>query len=151
MGEDNVVLSSKIKIGVSVMEKKTLSAPMRQILESLEAFGEFEIITFATKLFSSNQWKVISDNADQESLVKATLSGVKAVPLKPLYPHVMCSETCGSTFCGTGSLNSGREIPMAKLPSQRLKKALPVSRRRLRLNLCHHLRNGRRGSSGRRI
>ncbi|XP_031503854.1 uncharacterized protein LOC116266682 [Nymphaea colorata] len=51
---------------------------------------------------------VVSDNADQESLVKATLSGVKAVPLKPLYPHVMCSETCGSTFCGTGSLPHGK-------------------------------------------
>ncbi|KAF3788372.1 Two-component response regulator [Nymphaea thermarum] len=29
------------------------------------------------------------DNADQESLLKATLSGVKAVMLKPLYPHVL--------------------------------------------------------------
>ncbi|XP_031505795.1 two-component response regulator ORR23-like [Nymphaea colorata] len=31
----------------------------------------------------------VSDNADQESLLKATLSGVKAVMLKPLYPHVL--------------------------------------------------------------
>ncbi|XP_031488544.1 inositol hexakisphosphate and diphosphoinositol-pentakisphosphate kinase VIP2-like isoform X2 [Nymphaea colorata] len=50
MAEDNGVLSSKIKIGVCVMEKKVLSAPMRQILERLEAFGEFEIITFGDKM-----------------------------------------------------------------------------------------------------
>ncbi|URE18202.1 acid phosphatase [Musa troglodytarum] len=36
----------KIKIGVCVMEKKATSAPMRRILERLEAFGEFEIIIF---------------------------------------------------------------------------------------------------------
>ncbi|KAK1257935.1 hypothetical protein QJS04_geneDACA017751 [Acorus gramineus] len=40
----------KIKIGVCVMEKKVkcgsevFSAPMGQILERLEAFGEFEIV-----------------------------------------------------------------------------------------------------------
>ncbi|CAN6440302.1 unnamed protein product [Victoria cruziana] len=49
MAEENGFLSSKIKIGVCVMEKKVLSAPMRQILERLEAFGEFEIIIFGDK------------------------------------------------------------------------------------------------------
>ncbi|KAM7511388.1 hypothetical protein LguiB_010263 [Lonicera macranthoides] len=40
----------KIKIGVCVMEKKVFSAPMRQILERLEAFGEFQIIHFGDKV-----------------------------------------------------------------------------------------------------
>ncbi|KAK1325410.1 hypothetical protein QJS10_CPA01g01889 [Acorus calamus] len=46
----------KIKIGVCVMEKKVkcgsevFSAPMGQILERLEAFGEFEIICFGDKI-----------------------------------------------------------------------------------------------------
>ncbi|GAB2222165.1 hypothetical protein Drorol1_Dr00013368 [Drosera rotundifolia] len=37
---------NKIRIGVCVMEKKAFSAPMAQILERLEAFGEFEIVIF---------------------------------------------------------------------------------------------------------
>ncbi|KAI9396451.1 hypothetical protein POPTR_004G129900v4 [Populus trichocarpa] len=40
----------KIKIGVCVMEKKLLSAPMGQILERLQAFGEFEVIHFGDKV-----------------------------------------------------------------------------------------------------
>ncbi|XP_024455484.2 inositol hexakisphosphate and diphosphoinositol-pentakisphosphate kinase VIP2 isoform X2 [Populus trichocarpa] len=46
----------KIKIGVCVMEKKVkcgfelLSAPMGQILERLQAFGEFEVIHFGDKV-----------------------------------------------------------------------------------------------------
>ncbi|XP_041008391.1 inositol hexakisphosphate and diphosphoinositol-pentakisphosphate kinase VIP1-like isoform X2 [Juglans microcarpa x Juglans regia] len=40
----------KIKIGVCVMEKKVFSAPMEQILERLQAFGEFEIIYFGDKV-----------------------------------------------------------------------------------------------------
>lgn len=40
----------KIKIGVCVMEKKASSAPMREILERLEAFGEFEIINFGDQV-----------------------------------------------------------------------------------------------------
>uniref|UniRef100_A0A7C9ATU0 diphosphoinositol-pentakisphosphate 1-kinase n=1 Tax=Opuntia streptacantha TaxID=393608 RepID=A0A7C9ATU0_OPUST len=43
-------VGSKIKIGVCVMEKKASSAPMREILERLEAFGEFEIINFGDKV-----------------------------------------------------------------------------------------------------
>ncbi|XP_060672169.1 inositol hexakisphosphate and diphosphoinositol-pentakisphosphate kinase VIP2 isoform X4 [Ziziphus jujuba] len=52
-GEDVV---KKITIGVCVMEKKVkcgaevFSAPMRQILDRLEAFGEFEIIYFGDKV-----------------------------------------------------------------------------------------------------
>ncbi|MQL90113.1 hypothetical protein Taro_022696 [Colocasia esculenta] len=34
----------KIKIGVCVMEKKAYSAPMSQILDRLQAFGEFEVL-----------------------------------------------------------------------------------------------------------
>ncbi|XP_074317537.1 inositol hexakisphosphate and diphosphoinositol-pentakisphosphate kinase VIP2-like isoform X2 [Silene latifolia] len=40
----------KIKIGVCVMEKKASSAPMGQILERLEAFGEFQVILFGDKV-----------------------------------------------------------------------------------------------------
>ncbi|KAM0943706.1 putative phosphotransferase with a phosphate group as acceptor [Dioscorea sansibarensis] len=40
----------KIKIGVCVMEKKVFSAPMGQILERLQAFGEFEVIYFGDKV-----------------------------------------------------------------------------------------------------
>ncbi|XP_061979313.1 inositol hexakisphosphate and diphosphoinositol-pentakisphosphate kinase VIP2-like isoform X2 [Populus nigra] len=46
----------KIKIGVCVMQKKVkcgfelLSAPMGQILERLQAFGEFEVIHFGDKV-----------------------------------------------------------------------------------------------------
>ncbi|KAM1009576.1 hypothetical protein FF1_044994 [Malus domestica] len=40
----------KIKIGVCVMEKKVFSAPMGQILERLQAFGEFEIIHFRDRV-----------------------------------------------------------------------------------------------------
>lgn len=43
-------LGRKITIGVCVMEKKVFSAPMAQILERLEAFGEFEIICFGDKV-----------------------------------------------------------------------------------------------------
>lgn len=39
----------KIKIGVCVMEKKVFSAPMGQILDRLQAFGEFEVIYFGDK------------------------------------------------------------------------------------------------------
>ncbi|KAJ0966242.1 hypothetical protein J5N97_027380 [Dioscorea zingiberensis] len=40
----------KVKIGVCVMEKKVFSAPMEQILERLQAFGEFEVIYFGDKV-----------------------------------------------------------------------------------------------------
>ncbi|KAJ4707521.1 Inositol hexakisphosphate and diphosphoinositol-pentakisphosphate kinase [Melia azedarach] len=40
----------KITVGVCVMEKKLFSAPMRQILDRLQAFGEFEIIHFGDKV-----------------------------------------------------------------------------------------------------
>ncbi|XAR51779.1 Diphosphoinositol-pentakisphosphate kinase [Bertholletia excelsa] len=43
-------LGKKIKIGVCVMEKKVFSAPMGQILERLQAFGEFEVIHFGDKV-----------------------------------------------------------------------------------------------------
>ncbi|KAL8545889.1 hypothetical protein ACS0TY_005854 [Phlomoides rotata] len=49
-------LSRKITVGVCVMEKKVkcgseaASAPMLQILERLEAFGEFEIVYFGDKV-----------------------------------------------------------------------------------------------------
>ncbi|XP_030469938.1 inositol hexakisphosphate and diphosphoinositol-pentakisphosphate kinase VIP2-like isoform X1 [Syzygium oleosum] len=36
----------KITVGVCVMQKKVFSSPMRQILDRLQAFGEFEIIIF---------------------------------------------------------------------------------------------------------
>lgn len=41
---------AKIRIGVCVMEKKVFSSPMGQILERLEAFGEFEVIFFGDKV-----------------------------------------------------------------------------------------------------
>ncbi|KAH9739926.1 Inositol hexakisphosphate and diphosphoinositol-pentakisphosphate kinase VIP2 [Citrus sinensis] len=40
----------KITIGVCVMEKKVFSAPMGQILDRLQAFGEFEVIHFGDKV-----------------------------------------------------------------------------------------------------
>eukprot|EP00258_Populus_trichocarpa_P028729 XP_024444748.1 inositol hexakisphosphate and diphosphoinositol-pentakisphosphate kinase VIP2 isoform X3 [Populus trichocarpa] len=40
----------KIKVGVCVMEKKVLSAPMGQILDRLQAFGEFEVMYFGDKV-----------------------------------------------------------------------------------------------------
>ncbi|XP_004302363.1 PREDICTED: inositol hexakisphosphate and diphosphoinositol-pentakisphosphate kinase 2-like isoform X2 [Fragaria vesca subsp. vesca] len=43
-------METKIKIGVCVMEKKVFSAPMGQILERLEKFGEFEITYFGDKV-----------------------------------------------------------------------------------------------------
>nr|DAD34775.1 TPA_asm: hypothetical protein HUJ06_005415 [Nelumbo nucifera] len=50
MGEEEEgTVGTKIKIGVCVMEKKVYSAPMEQILERLEAFGEFEIIIFGDR------------------------------------------------------------------------------------------------------
>nr|GMC91610.1 inositol hexakisphosphate and diphosphoinositol-pentakisphosphate kinase 2-like isoform X2 [Ipomoea batatas]GMD01134.1 inositol hexakisphosphate and diphosphoinositol-pentakisphosphate kinase 2-like isoform X2 [Ipomoea batatas] len=47
-GEGNV--GKKIKIGVCVMEKKVFSAPMGQILDRLQAFGEFEVLHFGDNL-----------------------------------------------------------------------------------------------------
>ncbi|XP_019185501.1 PREDICTED: inositol hexakisphosphate and diphosphoinositol-pentakisphosphate kinase 1-like isoform X2 [Ipomoea nil] len=46
--EDNVV--KKITIGVCVMEKKVFSAPMGQILDRLQSFGEFEVVHFGDKV-----------------------------------------------------------------------------------------------------
>ncbi|KAF8013011.1 hypothetical protein BT93_I1006 [Corymbia citriodora subsp. variegata] len=40
----------KITVGVCVMEKKVHSSPMRQILDRLQTFGEFEIILFGDKV-----------------------------------------------------------------------------------------------------
>ncbi|XP_022134518.1 inositol hexakisphosphate and diphosphoinositol-pentakisphosphate kinase VIP2-like isoform X1 [Momordica charantia] len=57
--EENGVHEKKIRIGVCVMVKKVKcdaklnhvsSSPMRQILDRLEAFGEFEIIVFGDKV-----------------------------------------------------------------------------------------------------
>ncbi|XP_038890409.1 inositol hexakisphosphate and diphosphoinositol-pentakisphosphate kinase VIP2-like isoform X2 [Benincasa hispida] len=48
--EENDVYEKKIRIGVCVMVKKVSSSPMRQILDRLEAFGEFEIIVFGDKV-----------------------------------------------------------------------------------------------------
>ncbi|XP_022134519.1 inositol hexakisphosphate and diphosphoinositol-pentakisphosphate kinase VIP2-like isoform X2 [Momordica charantia] len=48
--EENGVHEKKIRIGVCVMVKKVSSSPMRQILDRLEAFGEFEIIVFGDKV-----------------------------------------------------------------------------------------------------
>ncbi|KAK7365089.1 hypothetical protein VNO80_13894 [Phaseolus coccineus] len=51
-----VVLAEKVKIGVCVMEKKVkcqsevFSAPMGQIFDRLQAFGEFEVIHFGDKV-----------------------------------------------------------------------------------------------------
>ncbi|KAJ8546082.1 hypothetical protein K7X08_018665 [Anisodus acutangulus] len=39
----------KITIGVCVMEKKVFSAPMGQILERLQCFGEFDVVYFGDK------------------------------------------------------------------------------------------------------
>ncbi|XP_044505444.1 inositol hexakisphosphate and diphosphoinositol-pentakisphosphate kinase VIP2-like isoform X2 [Mangifera indica] len=50
MGVQRADVDKKITIGVCVMEKKVFSAPMRQILERLEAFGEFETIHFGDKV-----------------------------------------------------------------------------------------------------
>ncbi|OAY29841.1 inositol hexakisphosphate and diphosphoinositol-pentakisphosphate kinase VIP2 isoform X3 [Manihot esculenta] len=50
MEEDGGIVEKKITIGVCVMEKKVLSAPMGRILERLQAFGEFEIIHFGDKV-----------------------------------------------------------------------------------------------------
>ncbi|MFS7908554.1 putative phosphotransferase with a phosphate group as acceptor [Helianthus anomalus] len=40
----------KVIVGVCVMEKKVFSTPMGQILERLQAFGEFEIIYFGDRV-----------------------------------------------------------------------------------------------------
>ncbi|KAL0887885.1 hypothetical protein Bca101_011868 [Brassica carinata] len=44
------VVDRKITIGVCVMEKKVFSAPMGQIMDRLQAFGDFEIIHFGDKV-----------------------------------------------------------------------------------------------------
>lgn len=43
-------VGEKIKIGVCVMEKKVFSAPMGEILDRLQSFGEFEILHFGDKV-----------------------------------------------------------------------------------------------------
>ncbi|GMP30465.1 hypothetical protein CsSME_00005126 [Camellia sinensis var. sinensis] len=48
--EEEGSVGRKITIGVCVMEKKVFSAPMAQILDRLQAFGEFEIIHFGDKV-----------------------------------------------------------------------------------------------------
>ncbi|TKY65222.1 Inositol hexakisphosphate and diphosphoinositol-pentakisphosphate kinase 1 [Spatholobus suberectus] len=54
--EEGVFAVTKITIGVCVMEKKVkcgyevFSAPMEQILQRLQAFGEFEVIHFGDKV-----------------------------------------------------------------------------------------------------
>ncbi|XP_024012291.1 inositol hexakisphosphate and diphosphoinositol-pentakisphosphate kinase VIP2 isoform X1 [Eutrema salsugineum] len=54
--EEGAAVDRKIKIGVCVMEKKVkcgpevFSAPMGQIMDRLQAFGEFEIIHFGDKV-----------------------------------------------------------------------------------------------------
>jgi len=48
--EEEGSLVKKIKVGVCVMEKKVFSAPMAQILDRLQAFGEFEIKYFGDKV-----------------------------------------------------------------------------------------------------
>ncbi|XP_031281002.1 inositol hexakisphosphate and diphosphoinositol-pentakisphosphate kinase VIP2-like [Pistacia vera] len=50
MGVQRAGVDKKITIGVCVMEKKVFSAPMGQIFERLQAFGEFEIIHFGDKV-----------------------------------------------------------------------------------------------------
>ncbi|KAM7268712.1 hypothetical protein ACFE04_010878 [Oxalis oulophora] len=50
MAADDGGSSKKIRIGVCVMEKKVNSAPMLQILDRLQSFGEFEIIVFGDKV-----------------------------------------------------------------------------------------------------
>ncbi|KAL6521734.1 Inositol hexakisphosphate and diphosphoinositol-pentakisphosphate kinase vip2 [Orobanche gracilis] len=47
--EDDSV-KKKIMVGVCVMEKKAFSGPMLQILQRLQAFGEFEIVHFGDKV-----------------------------------------------------------------------------------------------------
>ncbi|KAL2958890.1 hypothetical protein AAZX31_18G235300 [Glycine max] len=48
--EEGVFAAQKITIGVCVMEKKLFSAPMEQILQRLQAFGEFEVVHFGDKV-----------------------------------------------------------------------------------------------------
>ncbi|XP_070041735.1 inositol hexakisphosphate and diphosphoinositol-pentakisphosphate kinase VIP2-like isoform X2 [Nicotiana tomentosiformis] len=43
-------MEKKIRIGVCVMEKKVFSAPMGQILDRLQSFGEFEVVHFGDKV-----------------------------------------------------------------------------------------------------
>ncbi|RAL46853.1 hypothetical protein DM860_005132 [Cuscuta australis] len=43
-------VGKKITIGVCVMEKKAFSAPMGQILDRLQSFGEFEVVHFGDKV-----------------------------------------------------------------------------------------------------
>lgn len=50
MEEEGGAFGKKITIGVCVMEKKVFSAPMGQILDRLQAFGEFETIYFGDKI-----------------------------------------------------------------------------------------------------
>ncbi|KAJ4908320.1 Phosphoglycerate mutase-like family protein [Raphanus sativus] len=50
MEEEGGGVDKKITIGVCVMEKKVFSAPMGQIMDRLQAFGEFEIIHFGDKV-----------------------------------------------------------------------------------------------------
>ncbi|XP_052728232.1 inositol hexakisphosphate and diphosphoinositol-pentakisphosphate kinase VIP2 isoform X1 [Vigna angularis] len=56
MDEEVVLAAKKITIGVCVMEKKVkcgyevFSAPMEQILQRLQAFGEFEVVYFGDKV-----------------------------------------------------------------------------------------------------
>ncbi|KAG1347522.1 inositol hexakisphosphate and diphosphoinositol-pentakisphosphate kinase VIP2 [Cocos nucifera] len=50
MVENGQAAPKKIKIGVCVMGKKACSAPMGQILERLQAFGEFEIVHFGDQV-----------------------------------------------------------------------------------------------------
>ncbi|XP_022635700.1 inositol hexakisphosphate and diphosphoinositol-pentakisphosphate kinase VIP2 isoform X2 [Vigna radiata var. radiata] len=56
MDEELVLAAKKITIGVCVMEKKVkcgyevFSAPMEQILQRLQAFGEFEVVYFGDKV-----------------------------------------------------------------------------------------------------
>ncbi|XP_015573658.3 inositol hexakisphosphate and diphosphoinositol-pentakisphosphate kinase VIP2 isoform X3 [Ricinus communis] len=60
MEEEGGEMEKKIKIGVCVMEKKVkcgfevLSAPMGQIMDRLQAFGEFEIIHFGDKVIAED-------------------------------------------------------------------------------------------------
>lgn len=52
----------KITVGVCVMEKKVLSAPMGQILDRLKAFGEFEIMHFGDKVILEDpveSWPIV--------------------------------------------------------------------------------------------
>ncbi|XP_073294018.1 inositol hexakisphosphate and diphosphoinositol-pentakisphosphate kinase VIP2-like isoform X1 [Primulina huaijiensis] len=48
--EDDGVPRTKITLGVCVMEKKANLGPMLQILERLQAFGEFEVVHFGDKV-----------------------------------------------------------------------------------------------------